>query len=824
MKEILDFKSVKAEADRLKISEVLKKELLKFDFEEDYLKEGYLQIENASEITFYSCVIENFTDTRSINESKRPNRSGVPQGSKRISEFNMWEYKLSIDKEFQNSTDNYDILESHHAIGCGACKQQGEIRCSICRGAGDENCFSCKGRGEKKCDKCNGKVTILCWTCSGKGFKETGYGEDKRTERCSSCSGRGSNNCFLCNNGYTTCLTCKGNGKVMCNRCEGSGEVTCYQCAGNRTMDHFFIVSASFINLSQTLYLTSPYPGFDQNKSKLNNFNIQNKLFDIQEPRFNERHFNEINSSPFYRQIITFFDFINNERTKLIASRISLFENKYFEVAFIFYGEKYTLFLDKNFENSFYNGKKPSDQYELDLLKKSIECSVKNELSITRKTIQKLSKYEFIDISENEIINAIENTEIIYEAFDQYKSNNYSLAEKSLRLVSDFKKSEEDFINLRKKLNKIYFINTTLFGLIGSIFISYKCFDKDYEFKIIQFSFLFGIFFICWLINRVTKNIQFARWLILVLFAIQLLGINYIEIKQDDKINSENALENNFFSFKNEHFTVFDGNDSIILIEPTGNQKRKYYLPKGKQYIFEFGSGQRTGERIAEGRMHLNIEQQAFENARGNYRVTVALKNNSVFRSEISVSYDDIEFDKDDNDIEIKYIKNHIDNYRMNNILTMFISNAEWSSIKNGSKTLDFENKIISNSRSDEEKKSTISLGIVYQGGIIIHLDETREHGMVISRADLGHGNWQQAVDLCENFLSDGYDDWSLPTLEELSTICNNQNLINNFKRNWYWSSTEDSENYAFHLGFISCDMMAVPKGDTKFIRAIRKF
>ena len=87
-------------------------------------------------------------------------------------------------------------------------------------------------------------------------------------------------------------------------------------------------------------------------------------------------------------------------------------------MTFNFYGEKYTIFLDKNFENSYYNTKKPSDQYELDLLKKSIESSIKNELSITKKTIQKLAKYDFIDISEQKIISAIEDTENIYKAFN----------------------------------------------------------------------------------------------------------------------------------------------------------------------------------------------------------------------------------------------------------------------------------------------------------------------------------------------------------------------------------------------------------------------
>lgn len=540
MKNILEYKSLKVEADRLKISEVLIRELLKFNFEEDYLKEGDLQIENASEITFNSCVIENYTETRSISESNRPNRSGVPQGSKRISEFNVWDYKLSFDKEFQNSTDNHDIFESHHAIGCGTCKQQGKIRCSSCRGAGDVTCSSCNGRGEKQCGNCNGRVDIKCWSCSGKGTKETGYGENKRTERCSSCSGRGSNKCTRCSNGFITCSTCSGSGKVTCYTCHGSGEVTCYQCDGNRTMDHFFIVSASFINLSQTLYLTNPYPGFDQNKSKKTNFNVQSKLFDIKEPRFKESHFNDIKSSPFYRQITSFLDFTNNERTKLIASRITCFENKYFEVTFNFYGEKYTLFLDKNFENSYYNGKKPSDQYELDLLKKSIDTTVKNELSVTKKTIQKLSKYDFISISEKEIISCIEDTENIYIAFDDYKIKKYTSAEKTLRLVSEIKKSEDDYGLLRKKLNRVYFVNTLVYWFIGLsviLYIYYTLKDKLFElislnidieiykhveifnffnFSIANIFIVIGILFICILFNKKLKNIHFARYIVLL--------------------------------------------------------------------------------------------------------------------------------------------------------------------------------------------------------------------------------------------------------------------------------------------------------------------
>jgi len=566
LKDIHNYKSYKVEADKLKILEVIRLELLKFNFEEDYLKEGNLQLLNASAITFHSCVMENFTDTRTIDESLIPNFSNVPPGKKRISDFNVWDYELNYKKEFENCSDEFEIIESHHAIGCNTCKQQGKIRCSSCSGAGNITCSSCGGRGENKCSNCNGQVDIKCWSCDGRGIKETGFGENRRTERCTSCSGRGSNKCSSCSNGWINCSTCSGGGKVTCYNCHGSGEITCFECDGHQTMDHFFFVTADFINISQTLYLTNPYPGFDQNKSKSSNFNIQEKLFEIKEKKFEERHFHDIKSSPFYNQILSFLDFSDSNETKLITSKITFFENFYFEVTFSFYDSKYTLFVDKNLENSYFNENKPSDQYELDLLRKSIESSVKNELSVTKKTIQKLAKYDFINISEKEIISAIEDTENVYEAFDEYKNKNYTKAENTLRLVSDIKKSEDDYTKLRKKLNRTYFINTTIFGLIASFFIFYKLFDKEYEFKIIHFSILFGITVLCLLINKVTKNIHFARWLIILLISIQLIYIFSIESVKGKEIKIENQKIADFEEFKKGKIIIsIDNNEESLF-------------------------------------------------------------------------------------------------------------------------------------------------------------------------------------------------------------------------------------------------------------------
>lgn len=280
-KDIFEFKASKIEADKVKILSVIKTELSKFNFEDDYLKEGGLEVISYNEVRFHTCTLENFTDTRSIIEANRPNKYNIQVGSRRISEFKPWDYKLSFNKKFENSDDNHSIEESHHAIGCGTCKQHGKIRCSSCRGAGDKTCSSCDGRGEKQCGNCKGAVNIKCWSCSGKGTKETGYGENKRIENCTSCSGRGSNKCTRCSNGHITCSTCSGRRKVTCYTCYGSGEVTCYQCDGYRTMDHYFVVNAKFINLHQKLFVTNPFPGFDNSRANEVGFAIQNKLLNL---------------------------------------------------------------------------------------------------------------------------------------------------------------------------------------------------------------------------------------------------------------------------------------------------------------------------------------------------------------------------------------------------------------------------------------------------------------------------------------------------------------------------------------------------------------
>jgi hypothetical protein len=529
LSHIIDYKSIKTDSDKNRILSVLYNELKKFDFEDDYLQEGKLEVVNSSEIKFHTCNLENFTDNRQIHVAKQPNMFSVAFSKKQVSEFNAWDYNLSFKKEFLNSEDEHIIEASHHAIGCVTCNQKGKIRCSSCRGSGENTCSSCSGRGEFKCSSCSGRGESKCWSCSGKGTKETGFGDNKRIERCSSCSGRGYKPCSSCINGFVKCSSCSSRGRVKCYKCRGSGEINCFHCDGYQSMDNYFVVNAKFINSQKRLFLTNPFPGFDSLKANNLNFSIQNKLFEFQENRFKEDYFEPIKTHHLFRQISTFFDFKNTNSSKLISSRISFYENTYFEVIFSFYGENYTIFFDQNLDKSYYSGKKPSDQYELDLLNKSLKSAYKNELDVTKKTIEKLSKYGYININEQYIISAIEDTKHIYAAKNEINTRDYNNAEKSLKLVSDEKKSEADYQRLIKQLNQTYFKNTFIIGILCSIVIFLKILDETGQ--TIFWNSLISLVIIgsSFYTNSIKRSINWSRWFILILFVIQFAGLIYFE-------------------------------------------------------------------------------------------------------------------------------------------------------------------------------------------------------------------------------------------------------------------------------------------------------
>jgi len=100
-------------------------------------------------------------------------------------------------------------------------------------------------------------------------------------------------------------------------------------------------------------------------------------------------------------------------------------------------------------------------------------------------------------------------------------------------------------------------------------------------------------------------------------------------------------------------------------------------------------------------------------------------------------------------------------------------------------------------------------IGDVYEGGYIFQINEDGT-GLVADLQDLGLMNWYDAINIAETISSGGYEDWLLPSLEQLELMYETIGIggpenIGGFETyTWpyYWSSTEQSANYAWLVSF----------------------
>lgn len=122
-----------------------------------------------------------------------------------------------------------------------------------------------------------------------------------------------------------------------------------------------------------------------------------------------------------------------------------------------------------------------------------------------------------------------------------------------------------------------------------------------------------------------------------------------------------------------------------------------------------------------------------------------------------------------------------------------------------------------------------LKIGQQYQGGIIFYIDSTGEHGLIAAPMDQANGvTWgnvyvatgardpaigagkgntelivkklgegKYAAKICTDLVLNGYDDWYLPSKDELFKLYENRNEVGGFKRLKYFSSTEAKMTYA---------------------------
>jgi uncharacterized repeat protein (TIGR02543 family) len=87
-------------------------------------------------------------------------------------------------------------------------------------------------------------------------------------------------------------------------------------------------------------------------------------------------------------------------------------------------------------------------------------------------------------------------------------------------------------------------------------------------------------------------------------------------------------------------------------------------------------------------------------------------------------------------------------------------------------------------------------------------------------------GAGRYAASLCANLVLGGYDDWFLPSRDELDLIYHNLKATGRggFASAWYWSSTENSSNGASGQLFSTGPQLNSDKDDYLYVRAVRAF
>jgi len=148
-------------------------------------------------------------------------------------------------------------------------------------------------------------------------------------------------------------------------------------------------------------------------------------------------------------------------------------------------------------------------------------------------------------------------------------------------------------------------------------------------------------------------------------------------------------------------------------------------------------------------------------------------------------------------------------------------------------------------------------IGQSYGGGIIFYIDNTNQHGLISAPTDqtgslywclyttdlngadgtiLGTG-YQNTIDIksgcpngqaayvCYNSTLGGYNDWYLPSKDELLLLYQKKSIVGGFSTASYWSSSEFDANSAWEVYFFNGNPSTLNKGvSSVYVRPIRSF
>lgn len=155
--------------------------------------------------------------------------------------------------------------------------------------------------------------------------------------------------------------------------------------------------------------------------------------------------------------------------------------------------------------------------------------------------------------------------------------------------------------------------------------------------------------------------------------------------------------------------------------------------------------------------------------------------------------------------------------------------------------------------------KPAFKIGQPYGGGIVFYVDDSGQHGLVTSTSNQSsstpwfngsfvetaatgtktgtgsknteaiikaQGVGTYAASICDKLELNGYNDWFLPSKEELNLLYFQKaaGLVGDFANDFYWSSTENSYNGAWSQSFSNGSNSSANKDGMYDVRAIRAF
>ena len=126
-----------------------------------------------------------------------------------------------------------------------------------------------------------------------------------------------------------------------------------------------------------------------------------------------------------------------------------------------------------------------------------------------------------------------------------------------------------------------------------------------------------------------------------------------------------------------------------------------------------------------------------------------------------------------------------------------------------------------------ELKKKIHYIGESYGGGIVFYVDDSGQHGLIATTSDQSAGaSWDDAVQICADYTGGSYDDWHLPSKEELELLYLQKNKVGLAMVESlycaYWSSTIVDEDRACYEGQFNGLGSSISRKELLKVRAVR--